>query len=78
MPRTIIITPAMEYSLFTRWLKDKLNKNNVPQYKFEEYLGLSHSAFNHRLNEVGNSQFSLMDYLKCLDYFDAKPEDIFK
>jgi len=53
-------------------------ENDVNQKTLEEYLGLSHSAFNHRLNEVGNSKWELMDYLKCLDYFEAEPNDIFK
>lgn len=78
MPRTVIISAKTEYTMFCRWLKAKMIEKNVNQKTLEEYLGLSHSAFNHRLNEVGNSKWELMDYLKCLDYFGAEPNDIFK
>lgn len=78
MPRTILISTNAEYSLFCRWLKTKLKENKIKQSDFEEYLGISHSAFNHRLNENGNSEWTLKDYLKSLDYFGAKPDDVFK
>lgn len=78
MPRTVIISAKTEYSMFCRWLKAKMKENGVKQEVLEEHLGLSHSAFNHRINEVGNSKWELMDYLKCLDYFEAKPDDIFR
>ncbi len=77
MPRTVIVTAKSEYSMFCRWLKSKLNENNISQAEFEDYLGLSHSAFNKRINENG-SMWELMDYLKALDYFNASPDDVFK
>lgn len=77
MPRTVIVTAKSEYSMFCRWLKKKLDENNISQATFEDYLGLSHSTFNKRLNENG-SEWELMDYLKSLDYFNASPDDVFK
>lgn len=79
MPRSIIVTPSMEYTQFCSWLKKKINGNKELTYEvLEEHLGIAHSTFSHRINEVGNSEWTLKDYLKLLDYFDAKPEDIFR
>ena len=78
MPRTVIITAKSEYSMFCSWLKRKINEKNLTFDVLEDYLGIAHSTVSHRINEVGNSEWTLRDYLRLLDYFDAKPEDIFK